>query len=163
MTLYLLDANVLIRANGDYYPLDRIPPFWDWLIDQATAGVIKLPPEIYAEIDQSPDILGQWLRRREVRDALMLPEAARMETVQQVMALGYAPDLDDVEVEKLGKDPFLVAAALGGQDERVVVTREVPAPSKIRSNRRVPDICDTFGIKCITDFVLWRTLDFRIS
>ena len=33
MTLYLLDANVLIRAHEDYYPVDRIPPFWTWLID----------------------------------------------------------------------------------------------------------------------------------
>ncbi len=29
MTLYLVDANVLIRAHEDYYPLDRIPQFWD--------------------------------------------------------------------------------------------------------------------------------------
>ena len=30
MTLYLPDANVLIRAHEDYYLIDRIPPFWDW-------------------------------------------------------------------------------------------------------------------------------------
>lgn len=30
--LYLLDANVLIRAHSDYYPIDRIPQFWEWLI-----------------------------------------------------------------------------------------------------------------------------------
>jgi len=28
MTVYLLDANVFIRADADYYPLDRIPGFW---------------------------------------------------------------------------------------------------------------------------------------
>lgn len=32
MTVYLIDANVLIRAHGDYYPIDRIKPFWDWLL-----------------------------------------------------------------------------------------------------------------------------------
>ena len=26
--LYLLDANVLIHANKDYYPLDRMKGFW---------------------------------------------------------------------------------------------------------------------------------------
>ena len=30
--LYLLDANVFIDANRDYYPLDRFPEFWDWLV-----------------------------------------------------------------------------------------------------------------------------------
>ena len=29
--LYLLDANVLIDANRDYYPIHRVPEFWDWL------------------------------------------------------------------------------------------------------------------------------------
>jgi hypothetical protein len=43
MTLYLLDANILIRAHEDYYPVDRIPPFWSWLIEMGEKGVIKMP------------------------------------------------------------------------------------------------------------------------
>lgn len=31
--LYLLDANVIIDANRDYYPLERVPEFWAWLVD----------------------------------------------------------------------------------------------------------------------------------
>ena len=30
--LYLLDANVLIDANRDYYQIERVPEFWEWLI-----------------------------------------------------------------------------------------------------------------------------------
>ncbi len=41
--LYLLDANVLTRVHEDYYPLDRIRPFWDWLIAEASAGQVKIP------------------------------------------------------------------------------------------------------------------------
>ena len=26
-----MDANALIRAHGDYYPIDRIKPFLEWL------------------------------------------------------------------------------------------------------------------------------------
>ena len=29
--LYLLDANVLITANRDYYSVKRVPEFWAWL------------------------------------------------------------------------------------------------------------------------------------
>ena len=29
--LFLIDANVLIRAHEDYYPIDRVPQFWRWL------------------------------------------------------------------------------------------------------------------------------------
>ena len=35
---YLLDANVLIDADRDYYPLGRVPEFWDWLLHQSEHG-----------------------------------------------------------------------------------------------------------------------------
>ena len=47
MTLYLIDANVLIRAHADYYPIDRIKPFWEWLLGMAEADRVKMPREIY--------------------------------------------------------------------------------------------------------------------
>ena len=40
--LYLLDANVLIDANRDYYPLDRVPEFWDWLVHVGKSGSVKM-------------------------------------------------------------------------------------------------------------------------
>lgn len=162
MTLYLLDANVPIRAHGDYYPIDRIKPFWEWLLGEAEAGRVKMPREIYDEVAKSHDLLGQWLRRPEVKKAIILPDATNGATVAQVIAQGYAPDLDDIELEKIGRDPFLVAAAMGGVG-RVVVTREVSAPKKQRANRKVPDVCTTMGIPWIDDFELWRQLDFRIE
>ena len=161
MTLYLLDANVFIRADGDYYPLDRIPGFWTWLHEQAEAGRVKTPLEIYEEVAKSSDQLGQWLKLPEVRKALVLAEQASPATVARVIAEGYAPDLNDIELESLGRDPFLIAAALSGP-ERIVVTREVSRPAKQRHNRKVPDVCGIFGIPWITDFELWRRLDFRI-
>lgn len=30
-TLYLLDANILIDANRDYYPVEAVPEYWAWL------------------------------------------------------------------------------------------------------------------------------------
>lgn len=162
MTLYLLDANVLIRAHGDYYPLDRIKPFWEWLLAKAEADSVKVPREIYDEIAKSPDILGQWLRRPDVRKAIILADATDGAAVAQVTATGYAPDLNDLELENIGRDPFLVAAALGGSD-RTVVTREVSKPSKQRANRKVPDVCMTMGVPWTNDFGLWRQLDFRIE
>lgn len=134
MTLYLIDANVLIRAHGDYYPLDRIKPFWEWLVAEAEAGRVKMPREIYDEVAKSPDLLGQWLRRSEVKKAIILHDATDGPTVARVVAQGYAPDLNDVELEKIGRDPFLIAAALGAQG-RVVVTREVSSPKKQRATR----------------------------
>ncbi len=161
MTLYLIDANIPIRAHADYYPIDRIAPFWEWLLAQAAADRVKMPREIYGEVAKSPDLLGQWLRRPEVREAIILPEATDMATVQTVISQGYAPNLDDIELLSLTRDPFLVAAALGGPD-RIVATREVSKLTQKRAKRKIPDVCATMGIECINDYELWRLLDFRI-
>ncbi len=161
MTLYLLDANVLIRAHADYYPMDRIPPFWTWLLSMGTADVIKMPLEIYHEVATSTDMLGTWLKRSDVKKAILLEEATNGPRVRRIIVEGYAPDLNDVELEEIGRDPFLVAAALGGPD-RVVVTREVSGPSKKRANRKLPDICAQFCVPVINDFALYRALNFSI-
>jgi hypothetical protein len=161
MTLYLLDANVLIRAHEDYYPLDRIPRFWVWLLEQAEARIIKMPRVIFDEVKPPPGPLADWVKRRDVRGALILNEPISLNRVRHVLEHGYAPDLNDVEIEKIGKDPFLLAAALEGAD-RTVVTREVSRPKQTRANRKIPNVCNTLGISVINDFRLYRALNFSI-
>ena len=159
--LYLLDANALIDAHQDFYPLDRIPGFWIWLVKMGNESRIKIPSEIYDEVAPFNGSLPSWLQQREVRSALVLQERSNMALVQQVLAVGYAPDLDDVEIEEIGKDPFLVAAAMSG-DNRFVVTREVSKKTQFRAKRRLPDVCYTLGIKCVTDFQAYKQLDFSL-
>jgi hypothetical protein len=162
VTLHLLDANVIIRAHEDYYPVDRIPQFWTWLLDMAAANSIKMPRLIFNEITPSAGPLADWIKQTHVKDAVILDEPVDAARVQHVLAHGYAPDLNDVEIEEIGKDPFLVAAALAAPD-RVVVTREVSKPGKIRANRRLPDVCAGLGVPVITDFALYRVLRFSIG
>ncbi|MCJ8354597.1 DUF4411 family protein [Novacetimonas hansenii] len=162
MTLYLLDANVLIRAHGDYYPIDRIPQFWEWLLEMGNQNSVKIPQEIYNEVTPSNGPLAEWLKRADVKEALVLKESPDRATVQRVLALGYAADLDDVEMEQIGRDPFLIAAAMVKPD-RIVVTKEGSKPSATRSRRKIPDICKTFGVTCINDFILYRELNFSIK
>jgi hypothetical protein len=162
MTLYLLDADVLIRAHEDYYPIDRIPPFWDWLLEQAVLGTIKTPLQVYNEVAPYRGLLPEWLRQSNVREALVLTEPTNSATVTQVLTHGYAPDLTDVEIEEIGRDPFLIAAALNGP-ERIVVTREGSKPKVMRANRRIPDVCAMFGVAAITDYELYRRLSFSIK
>lgn len=161
MTLYLLDANVLIDAHGKYYPVDRIPAFWAWLLDQAHANMIKMPRVIFDELTPPPGPFAAWLAQRHVRETLILNENISVSVIRHVIDVGYAPDLTDVEINAIGKDPFLVASALSGAD-RVVVTLEVSKPSKRRQNRKVPDVCHTCGVKSISPFELYRLLSFSI-
>jgi len=62
--LYLLDANVLIDANRDYYPFERVPEFWEWLQYQGEIGTVKLPLEVFEELREGQDALAIWRRSK---------------------------------------------------------------------------------------------------
>ena len=85
--LYLLDANVLIDANRDYYPLGRVPEFWDWLIDRATKHQTKIPVEMYGEVlAGKEDKLTGWMKGN--RDTLLLDEDVDGELIAEVTQEG---------------------------------------------------------------------------
>ena len=157
--LYLLDANVLIDASRDYYPFRRVPEFWDWLIDRATQGQVKIPLEIFEEILAGrDDDLTRWLNDN--RDALLLDENVEETLVARVTNQGYAPGLTEEEVERVGRDPFLIAYALGDPDQRTVVTTEVSKPKKQRANRHIPDVCDDLDVLHCNTYQFIEDLDF---
>lgn len=161
--LYLLDANVLIDADRDYYPIDRIPEFWDWLLNQATQGTALMPVETYEEVvlprSSNPGLLENWLTGNQ--NQMVFDELVDPGLVAKVTEVGYADDLTDEEVEKIGRDPFLIAYALVDPGDRVVVTTENSRPSRKRANRQVPDVCMEFGIRPINTFYFIRELNFR--
>jgi hypothetical protein len=162
--LYLLDANVLITASNSYYPIDQVPEFWEWLQHQAASGFVKIPLEIMEEIKagrRDNDPLLDWLQLDENADALQFEETVDAALVQQVLAAGYASDLTDDEIEKVGRDPFLIAYALSNSADRCVVTTEVSRPSAQRQNRKVPDACQAVAVQCCGPFALNRNLGFR--
>ena len=101
--LYLLDANTLIRANADYYPIERIPRFWDWLIECGNAGRVKIPNEIADEVTAGRDDVADWLKGEDAKAALRLGERVDVASLRHVVADGYAHDLDATEMQKIGK------------------------------------------------------------
>ena len=159
--LYLLDSNCVIRAHEDYYPLDRIPQFWDWLLREAADGHAKMPWEIYNEIALAKGPLRNWIAQKEVVEHLILDEEVDSVIFNRVLEKAYAPDLSDAELEQAGQDPFLIAYALMGE-QRTVVTKEVSKTSHTRGKRKVPDACDIMGVPWMDDFTFYRIRDFRI-
>ena len=158
----LLGTNVLIRAHEDYYPIDRVPQFWQWLEQEARANRIKMPLETFSEIADSTGLLRDWICGPEVKKALVLDEEVEQDLLDEVLTDGYGDDLTEVDLEKIGSDAFLIAYALAGRD-RVVVTKETSRPKKVRSNRKIPDVCKTLNVECIHDFELYRRLDFSTA
>lgn len=158
--LYLLDANVLIDANRDYYPLNRVPEFWEWLVNAGENGNVKIPLEVYEEISEGNDELANWAKQERIKTALLLQEEVDVSLVSYATDHGYASDLTDDEVVKIGRDPFLIAYALRDRENRCVVTTEVSKPRRNRANRHLPDVCRDFGVVPCNTFEFVRALDF---
>jgi hypothetical protein len=163
--VYLLDANVLMTAHNSYYPIDQIPEYWAWLRHHGSLGNIKIPKEMQEEVKKGSkkDTLFDWIRDTGTVKDLVFQEDADLLTVQRVVDDGYAKSLTDTEIEQIGRDPFLIAYAMMDMSAHVVVTLEVSAPSKIRHNRKIPDVCKTFGVECCTPFELNQRLKFSTA
>ena len=163
--MYLIDANVLIRADADFYALDRIPQFWDWLVDQGARGSVKIPAEIHDEISVGSDALAAWVKDSDVKEALLLDEMADPAMVRKCLRDGYQSDalkFTDRELQKIGRDAFLVAYGMA-DPSRVIVTREVSKRTKRLGASKLPDACDDCGVKWTTDFEMYRMLKFDLS
>ena len=163
--MYLIDANVLMEAHATFYPIDRIPQFWDWLVEQGVAGLIKIPYEIHQEFDGKRGLHVEWINDQVVKAALLLNENADPALVVRAINSGYQgqdPRFNDVEHAKYGADPFLIAYALAAP-ERTVVTREVSKRKQRLGNSKLPDACDDCGVEWITDFELYRRLNFNLK
>lgn len=156
--MFLLDANVFIYAQRDYYPPERVPEFWEWLAYQGEIGNIKVPLPIWEEVRPHDEVLLEWMQAN--RDDLILDPDNSDALVPTVLD-AYAPDLTDSELEQIGQDPFLIAAGLSFG--ATIVSKEGSKPSTRRQNRRVPDICNDLGVPCITDHKLIVELDFRTN
>jgi hypothetical protein len=166
--LYLLDANVLMTAHAMYYPVDAVPEFWDFLLHQAQAGRLKMPLEIIEEVldgsnDEERDLLYAWVHDPDHKAALLLAEEVNQALVAKVVAQGYAQNLTDDEIEQIGRDPFLIAYGLAAPADRCVVTTETPRPSAKRQNRKIPDVCDSFGVNWCNTFAMLKALGFSTA
>lgn len=173
--LYLLDANVLITAHDDYYPIDRIPQFWEWIIFHAEHGQIQMPFEMLAEVKagqpkrdsaNQDDELFRWLKTNNHETELLLNASADRLAVNKVFREGYElpqPSLD--ELNKIRKDPLLIAYALTQQNTCIVTLeakQENATDTMKRHKRKIPFVCRKLRIRCIDTFELIRELDFRI-
>jgi hypothetical protein len=123
-------------------------------------GAVKIPLEQYEEITNGKGPIVEWCKDSATRAALVFAEEASQELVARVTREGYADDLTEDEVEQIGRDSFLISYGAAAPELRTVVTFERSRPGARRANRKVPDVCATFGVPCRSLFQMIKDLDF---
>ena len=128
------------------------------MIHHGDIGTVKMPAEIYAEVEGGNDELAAWMHDAATKKALLLAEPSDPGAVQAVLGC-YGDTLTDADLITIGQDPFLIAAALGNADRRVV-TAEVSKPTRTGARRHVPDVCGDSGVNWMHPVTFIADLDF---
>lgn len=147
---YILDANFFIEANRFHLPIEQHPAFWSWLANLAVNHTISIPHAVYEELMVGKDAISAWL---EPIKEYLVNDTAAVTQISRVMAEGYGA-IDEVTLEKLRADPWVIAQALA--QGRTVVTSEKPGRHTAPHNKKISSVCQSLHVPCqtITAF-LW--------
>ena len=158
-TRYVLDANILINAYHDYYPIDLFPGFWEFIDHHISEGRVLIIDRVRAEIKNPPQLV-QWIER--TTNGVFVPTA-----IQPAIADSYGQMADWVQEnpqylpaagDKFARDADGWLIAYASVSSSVVVTNEVFDPN-VRIRVPIPNLCDEFDVECKNALELLRDLD----
>jgi hypothetical protein len=151
--VYLLDADVFIRAKNLHYGLDFCPVFWAWLVENNASGTVFSVEKVGDEVQAVADELSEWAEARGT-GFFLRPDASAFPALAAVSAWAAGQRYEPSAVSTFLQvaDYYLVAQAYAAG--HTVVTHEVPSASTRRI--KIPDACISLGIKCMTPFEMLR-------
>ena len=64
MSVYWIDAGVLISAKNGLYAMELVQKFWTFIEAHLTAGTIRMPKMCFDEVTDGNDELARWCKQR---------------------------------------------------------------------------------------------------
>jgi len=166
---YCLDTSVYIQAHRTYYAFDLAPGFWVALEKLATDGVIISPIAVHTELVKGKDDLSTWAKSQNSK-LFIDPDNNVNLALSQIANFTNSRYADAHWIRDFlsGADPWVIAQAKAHNLTVVTMeghktTEEMDKSSKlIRGKIKIPNMCDHFGVKCITTFDLLRALKIGV-
>lgn len=164
---YLIDANVIITAERFYYPKVVFSNFWDQFANFTKEGKLVFLDVVVNEIlkgdsDEYENVENKWIRKNVQGSELKTLPSLLVHYQQVINRVSRMANYTEAAKAEFARsdagDAWLVSAAKYFQenaDVASIVTYEKPAPG---SSKRIklPDICDLYGVKCITPVEMLR-------
>jgi hypothetical protein len=156
--MYLLDSNIFIQAQNQYYAYDICPGFWNWLDDANERGFVASISEVYEELARGNDALAEWIRAR--RDGAWFLDVTDDQTQSSFGdIIQYIESVDRYTRPHKnsfigGADPWLNAKArtMGC----ILATHE--EYNEFSTKVKIPNVCRNFGVTTRTTFDMLREL-----
>lgn len=159
--MYLLDANTYIHAKNLYYSFDFCPAYWDWLDKECAAGKIASIDMVANELTAGNDELVVWVKARSGH--FLLCDDAETQSLVGVIA----QDLMQGSYNQQNRDDFLA-----GADPWIIAKAKIICATVVSHEARttqqgkkvkVPNVCQQYGVECISTFELLRKLKARFT
>ena len=143
--IYVLDSSSF-RVCGHYFP-SRFPTFWDEFNALIRDGGIISVREVRKELDHivHRQHLREWVDGN--KSIFLLPDQQETQFVAEIFAVQHFQQLIGSRQRLAGgpaADPFVIASAR--IRNACVVTEESLKPHAAK----IPNVCDHFGIDCIS-------------
>lgn len=143
--IYVFDTNVFSQLFRSYYP-DRFPSLWQQFDQLVANGQITSTDEVIRELEHR-HVIQAWEWANEKKHLFPPPTAAEAQFVAEIFQVKHFQQIiSQKTLYKGGRnaDPFIIAraATLGA----TVVTME----GKPKDGARIPNICEYFGIPCVS-------------
>jgi len=155
--LYVIDTSSLINL-ARWNPHDMYVTVWQNVEGLVSDGRLVAPQAVLDEISVGSDQLALWAKRHK----MMFKTLTRTQITQATKILKDWPSLAEPDKESTVADPFVVALALDKNTSptlmevgrsRVVVCDE----SSRRGRIKIPHVCSSLGVTCITALDMFRT------
>lgn len=157
---YCLDSNVLIQAWRFYYSPDICADYWEILNKFGKEGRILLPNSVFDEITKVDDDLTKWIKKSDIRRLAHTERVIqRWREIQEKDPL-HKFLVDNIKQRSLA-DPWIIAHAM--DEGACVVTKENKETARPITRIKIPNVCDSMGVRWINDFQLAKELGIRFS
>lgn len=150
---FCLDSGPFINSWRKHYPPPLFPCVWDCLGELCQENRIIIPKAVYDEIEVGGDDLFDWIKERKNIIHEVNEEVIR--AVKEIMR-DYGR-LVDTKKGRSVADPWVIAHAVA--TSAVVVTEEEPAKQPSKS-LKIPDVCNSLGIRYMNTVGLLRSRGF---
>jgi hypothetical protein len=138
---YCFDTSAFIHAAVRAYPFKNMPSFWKSVEGLVAKGQLVCPRAVLKEIEKKDDELHAWFKKQP--SAMILDHDAGIQAVvTQIMGHAVHSKLVDVNRDRSGADPFVIATAVS--KNLVIVTQEDYGKA---STPKIPNVADALGVK----------------
>jgi hypothetical protein len=141
-SIYCIDTSSILVWFVDTYPPTIIPGLVTRMEELISAGRLRAPKAVFDEVRPGDDCHA-WAK---AQTELFLEETVAVQRiVRRLMATHHDPARPTKGIN--GADPFVIAMARDGGVHWTVVADEHPGSLQ---NRKIPFVCNTEHVQCIT-------------